>query len=300
MTENIQRQLWKQKRVKTQKQDKMVDKYINSSKSYLVESFVLNSVDRIISKKRKGRNPDPSYSSSQTSQQQVLKEVTKGSGRKVTEIDLLTIGIIFERYTQTVNLLLSRMYERSPRAQSLGQKLSTYKGRAYTLLRKEKDLNYRHNQEIKDLVFERLYRNALEHAGRTLLADWTRRELFTSAIEVLSVASDDVLTLLRRKRISSELVRRVRDACESTKNNGTGFHYTLGVLRQLRLALDKCIMDENKVTITWRGRQRKYVASLLKDTSPEKQRILDFMTKKVTEWNDNGYPFTIPYLKSHS
>ncbi|MGY5853017.1 MAG: transposase [Candidatus Thorarchaeota archaeon] len=182
----------------------------------------------------------------------------------------------------------------------LGKKLSEYRGRAYTLLRKERDLNYQHNKEIRDLVFERLYRNALEQAGRTLLSDWTRRNLFNTAIGVLSVSSEDVLKLLRRKRIPSDLIRRVRDACESTKNNGSGWHYTLGVLRQLRLALDRCVLESEGVKISWRGRQRKFVSSLLQDSSLDKDRVLNLIEEKVKEWIEKGYPFTVPYLRSYS
>ncbi|MGY5875107.1 MAG: transposase [Candidatus Thorarchaeota archaeon] len=297
MTQEVQRRHWRQKR--KQKQKTIDGKYIKStSKSYLVESFVLNSSDRVISKKGRGRRPDPSFSS--TSKQQLLRVVTSGSGRKIQEVDLQVLGSHFERYVQVVNLVLSKIYSNDRRTQLLGKKLSEYRGRAYSLLRKEQDLNYQHNKEFRDLVFERLYRNALEHAGRTLLADWTRRKLFNTAIGILSESSEDVLRLLRRRHIPSDLIRKVRDACDSTKNNGSGWHYTLGVLRQLRLALDRYILEKEEVKISWRARQRKFVFSLLQDSSPDKNRLLNFTKLKVKEWVQDGYPFTIPYLRSHS
>jgi transposase len=278
----------------------MAGKFINSSKSYLVESFVLNSINRVITKKGKGLRPDPSFSSSKKADQETLKLIPRNSGKKASEVDLQTLGLLFEKYVQVVNLFLSRMYNDNDRVQSLGQQLSEYKGRAYTLLREEKDLNYQHNEDIRALCFERLYRNALEHAGRTLLADWTRKQLFNAAIKVLSHSSDDCLRLLRRKRIPSDLIRKVRDVCESTKNNGAGFHYSLGVLRQLRLALDNFILEEQGVKITWRGRQRKYVASLLRDSVAEKERILILTANRIKTWMSKGYPFSVPCLRSHS
>ncbi|MGY5854081.1 MAG: transposase [Candidatus Thorarchaeota archaeon] len=297
LTEDIQCQPWRQKR--KQKQNKMVDNYKRStSKSYLVESFVLNSPDRVISKKGEGRRPNPSYSS--TSTQQLLRVVTNGSGKKVQEVDLQVLGSHFDRYVHVVNLVLSKIYNSDRRAQLLGKKLSEYRGRAHSLLRKEQDLNYQHNKEIKDLVFERLYRNALEHAGRTLLSDWTRRQLFNVAIEVISKSSDDVLKLLRRKRIPSDLIRKVRDMCETTKNNGSGWHHTLGILRQLKLALDRHVLENEEVKISWRGRQRKFVSSFLQESSSDKNRILTLLEVKIKEWVKKGYPFTVPYLRRQS
>ncbi|MDF1540294.1 MAG: transposase, partial [Candidatus Thorarchaeota archaeon] len=250
----------------------------------------------------KGFRPDPSFSKKSTSLQPELKalQTIVGSGKKIKELDLLTLTSVFEQYTKCVNLLLARMYSDNDRVEILGQSLAEYKGRAYTLLRKEKDLSYQHNDEIKRLVYERLYRNALEHAGRTLLADWTRRQLFLSAIKVLHENPNDIPSFLRRKRIASALVRKVRDDCESTKNNGSGYHHALGVLRQLRFALDKLIMEKKEVKITWRNRQRSFVASLLKKGSSNGPRIHGLVLKKLQEWESQSYPFTTPFLKRYS
>jgi len=199
MTQESQRRPW------TQKQKTMDGNFtFSTSKSYLVESFVLNSEDREVSRKGKGRAPDPSFKRDNDSIKQ-LSELSKQSVKKVKDIDLNLLTGHFENYVKVVNLILSRIYIIDKLAQSLGKALSEYRGRAYTLLWKEKDLCYKHNEDYKELVYERLHRNALEHAGRTLLADYTRRALFTSSIKVLADSSDDVLKLLRRKRIPADL-----------------------------------------------------------------------------------------------
>ncbi len=298
MKQGIQRRPWTQKR--KQKQKTMDGKLIfSASKSYLVESFVLNSEDREVSRKGKGRTPDPSFKRDNDSIKQ-LSELSKQSGRKVRDIDLRLLTGHFENYVKVVNLILSRMYKTDKRAHSLGKALSEYRGRAYTLLWKEKDLCYKHNDEYKELVYERLHRNALEHAGRTLLADYTRRALFTSAIKVLADSSEDVLKLLRRKRIPADLIRRVRDSCDVVKNNGSGYHYALGVLRQVRLALDCFILDNLGLKINWRGRQRKKVSSILKDDSSDFQRVKTLVEKELQKWKSKGYPFTVPQLRKYS
>jgi len=297
MTQESQRRHWAQKR--KQKQKTIDGNLINqSSKSYLVESFVLNSEDREVSRKGKGRAPDPSFKRNVDSAQQVSL-LSKQSGRKVKDIDLNLLTNHFENYVKAVNLILSRMYKTNNQAQSLGKALSEYRGRAYTLLRKEKDLCYQHNKDFKELVYERLHRNALEHAGRTLLADYTRRALFTSAINILANSFDGTLNLLRRKRIPSALIRRVRDSCETVKKNGSGYHYSLGVLRQLRLALDRFILDTAGLKIGWRGRQRKRVSALLKDDSPDFQRVKALVEKELRRWKSKGYPFTVPQLRKY-
>ncbi len=299
MTQESQRRPWTQKR--KQKQKTMDGKLITYSKSisYLVESFVLNSEDREVSKKGKGRRPDPSFKRDNDSIKQ-LSELSKQSGRKVRDIDLNLLTGHFENYVNVVNLILSRMYKTDKRVQFLGKGLSDYRGRAYTLLWKEKDLCYKHNDDYKELVYERLHRNALEHAGRTLLADYTRRALFTSAIKVLADSSSDSLKLLRRKRIPADLIRRVRDPCDAVKNNGSGYHYALGVLRQVRLALDSFILDKMRLKIKWRGRQRKKVSSLLQDNSPDYQRVKTLVEKELQKWMSKGYPFTVPQLRKYS
>jgi transposase len=84
------------------------------------------------------------------------------------------------------------------------------------------------------------------------------------------------------------------------KKNGSGYHYALGVLRQLRLAIDSYVLDTLGVTIRWRGRQRKKVSSLLAKGSPDFQNVQRLVKRKVKSWSKDGYPFVIPQLRRYS
>jgi len=271
----------------------------SSRSAYLVESFSLNSVERVVSRSGQGRQPDPVYRRDRKQVSQITS-VLRGTGKKVKNIDLETLTLHFDNYVQAVNLLLSRIYSDPKRVEDLGKELAEYRGRAYTLLRREKDLCYENNDEIKELVYERLHRNVLEQTGRMFLSDWTRRQLFTAALKYLETSPQDTLTLLRRKRIPSFLIRKVRDSCDSTKNNGSGYHYAMGVLRQVRLAIDKHILATLCFEIGWRARQRKKVASLLKNNSPEYSQVYGIVTKLIENWMKKGYPFSTPQLRSYS
>ncbi|MHA1959422.1 MAG: zinc ribbon domain-containing protein [Candidatus Thorarchaeota archaeon] len=274
-------------------------KYGPSQTKYLVESFLLNSEDRVVSRRGRGRKPNPAFRRITDTLHQ-LSRVTKGSGRKVNDLDLHTLSLHFERYVQVVNILLSRVYRSPIRAQQLGKKLSEYKGRAYTLLRNEKDLCYQHNDDLKALVYERLHRNALEQTGRMVLADFSRRELFNSAVVLLSQSLENTLSLVRRKRIPSALIRRIRDSCEVVKSNGSGYHYTIGVLRQIRRAIDVHILDTMGIKIGWRASQRKKVSSLLRWGSSDFDGVKVIIECLIESWAKRGYPFTIPKLKRYS
>jgi len=271
----------------------------SSRTTYLVESFTLNSEDRVVSRKGMGRRPDPAFKKG-IAQKHQLRLITKGIGRKVRDIDLQTLTQHFDNYVKVVNILLDRIYSNPNRAQHLGEKLSEYRGRAYTLLRKERDLCYEHNNEFKELIFERLHRNALEQTGRMVLADYSRRQLFIASLEILHGSNGDTLLLLRRKRIPSALIRRVRDSCEVVKNNGPGYHYAMGVLRQLRLAIDRHILDTLDIKIGWRGRQRKKVASLLKKGSSNCTGVSNLVISLLKDWVNNGYPFSVLQLRNYS
>lgn len=277
----------------------MAGKLITHPKSYLVESFVLNSVDRVVSRKGKGNRPDPECRR-KDGQVPELVSIVKQSGRKVNSVDLHTLTTHFRNYVGVVNLLLERIYSNPNRVQQLGRKLSEYKGRAYTLLRKETDLNYERNDVFKERVYERLFRNALEQTGQILQADYTRRELFGAALSILDGSVDDVLVLLRRKRIPSPLIRRVRDACDAIRNNSAGYHYALGVLRQIRLVIDRHILNTLGIKIGWRSRQRVKVSALLRRGFPELQDTLNIVVPLLSGWAKDGYPFTLPHLKSYS
>ncbi len=291
----------------TDKQQTMDDKFKYESSGtpktglkYLVESFSLNSAERVVSRKGKNRMPDPSFSKKHKSSAQQTLSIARCTGRKVREIDLSILESTFKHYVSTVNLVLERVYENPEYAEQLGKKLSEFRGRAYNLLRSEPNIRYQNNQEFKQLVYERLHRNALEQAGRIILTDWTRRQLVISAINHLGESTDNALSLLNKKRIPNYLLRKVRDSCEAVRNNGAGYHYALGVLRQLRFALDRHILDHLDIKIRWRGKQRCKIIALLREDSPEKQRVVSTIMNQVQDWKKNGYPFTVPRLKNYS
>ena len=110
---------------------------------------------------------------------------------------------------------------------------------------------------------------------------------------------DDVLVLLRRKRIPSPLIRRVRDACDAIRNNSAGYHYALGVLRQIRLVIDRHILNTLGIKIGWRSRQRVKVSALLRRGFPELQDTLNIVVPLLSGWAKDGYPFLaygqVPY-----
>jgi len=301
MKREVQRHPWKQNELQTTMDN---DKYIisepkskkSSTLKYLVESFTLNSVSRVVERKHKNRRPDPLFAKNLCSQVISLSQPSVTSGQKVNSIDLTLLDQHFANYVKTVNLLLERIYRTQKRAQALGKELSEYRGHGYTLLRKEYDLSYQHNDEFKELVFERMHRNALEHAARTVLSDYTRRELVRSAIGILSDSVIEMLKLLKNKYIPRPLIKQVRIACSAVKVNSKGYAYTVGVLKQVRRELDLIILRELGEKTRWRGRQRAKVREALSTTSKDMPVILALLEKTVNEWLTKGYPFSVPKL----
>ena len=112
MTQDIQRLPWKQ----LPKQNTMDGKYkwsrSTSSIKYLVESFSLNSSDREVSRKGKGRGPNLQLCPSM----QQITETFCSSGRKVNNADLETLTQHFDRYVDAVNLIITRIYSNPKRA----------------------------------------------------------------------------------------------------------------------------------------------------------------------------------------
>ena len=303
MKRKVQRHPWKQDQLQTTMDN---DKYIisepkskkSSTLKYLVESFTLNSVTRVVERKHKNRRPDPLFAKNLCSQVISLSQPSVTSGRKVRSIDLTLLDQHFANYVKTVNLILERIYRTPKRAQALGRKLAEYRGYGYTLLRKERDLAYQHNDEFKELVFERMHRNALEHAARTVLSDYTRRELIGTAIGILSGSTEAMSRLLKNRYIPRSLIKQVRAACSAVKSNSKGYAYTVGVLKQIRRELDLTILRELGERARWRGRQRAKVREALSTTSKDKPVILSLLEKTFNEWLTNGYPFSVPKLRT--
>ena len=290
---------------KSQKQETMDGKYISDSSTthqktglkYLVESFTLCSLDREVNKKGKGKRPDPRY---KRANPEVIKQrIHSVTGRKVINTDLSLIGTYFEKYVALVNLVLERVYSDKKRVEFLGEELNSYRGQGYTLIKKEDYLSYKDNDDIQVQCFERMYRNILEQAARIIQSNWLRRQLMQTAIEYVSGDRKSLIGLLKNKHISSKMIKEVRAKCESTKNNGTGYYYTVSVLKQLRKKLDEYILREREEPLGFRGYQRKRVSKYLKDKT-DSVGVLTSVDVRLHEFISDGYPFSIPKMLSHT
>jgi len=275
--------------------------------SYLVESFTLCSQDYVPQRRGLGRRPDPTFSrdrasspSRQNSPQEKLRTLCRSFGSKVGDLELGTIGSYLDRYVKAVNLALERVYSDPARAKRLGEELSNYRGHEHTLLRGDRDLSYQHNEAFRQLVFERLHRNVLEQAARTVHSDHTRRRLVEAALSLLNTSAADQVRLLKNRYIPADLIRRVRDSCSEAKNNGTGYHYALGALRQVRKALDEYVLTSLAQPLGSRAGQRRRVSDYLRTDSPERDRVTSLIADRVCHWHAEGYPFTVPQLRKWS
>ncbi|MHA2022878.1 MAG: zinc ribbon domain-containing protein [Candidatus Thorarchaeota archaeon] len=264
---------------------------------YLVESFTLCSVEREVNKKGKGYRPDPRFK--RASPEVVKQRIQKVTGRKVIDADLSLMGTYFEKYVELVNLVLERVYSNRGRVEFLGDELNSHRGQGYTLIKKEDYLSYKDNKGIQAQCFERMYRNVLEQAARIIHSNWLRRKLMKSAIEYVSEDRKALISLLKNKYISSKMIKEIRARCESTKNNGTGYYYTVSVLKQLRKKLDEHILTERDEPLGFRGYQRKRVSKYLKDKS-ESVGVLALADALIHKFESEGYPFSIPKMLSHT
>ena len=86
---------------------------------------------------------------SPASPEEQLRALCTGSGGKVGQLELATLGSHLARYVKAVNLALDRAYSNPERAKRLGEQLTNYKGQGYVLLKKEPDLSYQHNEEFR-------------------------------------------------------------------------------------------------------------------------------------------------------
>ena len=287
---------------KSKRQDKMDDNYIrhpkNHQNTYLVESFSLNSKDRTVNRRSQGRGPDPEYGrKAESTVTQLVREIT---GRKVKTIDLQRINGYFNRYIEVVNMILQRVYENDAFAEGVGKGLVAYRGHGYTFLRHIiPGLAYQKNEEFRGLVFERLHRNALEQAARIIQADYTRRQLVKTAIQILHEHEDFLVRMLKNRRVPAALVRKVRDGTESMKN-GSGFHYALSALKQVRRALDVHILETLEKEKGRRGQQRFQIRELMKSLHKDHAHIMKVIRETIREWHETGFPFTIPQMRSYS
>jgi hypothetical protein len=277
--------------------------YISSSPTFLTQTFALNSFTRQTARKGQGRKPNPLFS--RRAFGKVPAVLQSNSGKKCSVADLSILSQHFDRYIQAVNLILQKVYNKSDaQAKSIGWKLDTARGRGYVILREEPKLNWEQNNEFGQLVFERMFRNALETAARIILADYSRRELVRALLRILMESGDDISRLVGNKRIPPELVRRVCDSV--TCGNGSGFHYALSACKQVRRALDEAILsafDQTNSTTPLhlgggrRNKQRARVREILECDAPQSAQIRHALCTQVEMWHTYGFPFTSPVFR---
>ena len=156
-------------------QQTMDDRHLYPSSTLLVQKFALNSYNRVVARKGLGRRPSTSIISSDILQ--------KLSGHKCNNLDLSVLSQSFVNYRRVVNLILEKVFSDLVYFDVLGKELENCKGMLYLVLRKEQRLNWTPENEFGQLVFERLYRNALETAARIIYGDFTRRKLVNSLLD---------------------------------------------------------------------------------------------------------------------
>ncbi len=304
MTQEVQCQSWRQEdgpRPDSEHKT-MTARYISapSSRKYLVESFTLNSVDRVVRRGGQGRRPDPRYSKKNRDALALVQDIARESGGKVNTLDLNAMNLYFSKYTAAVNIILQRVYADPKRVDALGKRLSEYRGKGNALLRAELGLSYRSNPEIRELVYERLHRNVLEQCARIILSNWKRRQIIVTVVRLLASSQEDQIRLLKYKRISAELICRVREGCETVKKTDAGYHHALGVLRQLRTALDQAVLAGLGQQMGSRFSQRLRIKAALKKASAQHETAERLVAEKIKEWHERGFPFVAPSARNQS
>ncbi len=251
------------------------------SSTLLTQKFTLNSYYRVVARKGLGRKPSICIEPSDIFHQL--------SGRKCNNLDLAVVSESFSYYRRAVNLILEKVFSDSTYAESLGKELDESKGMAYLVLRKEHQLKWTPDNEFGRLVFERMHRNVLETAARIIHANHTRRRLVNSLMDILSSDDYQLLKLMRKRRIPSDLIRKIKDTIER-KSNGS-YHYALSACRQVRSVLRKEVREANPLK---EGERRRTVLEMLGKNSPDRVRTELFIIDKVKQWKPNRFPFIDP------
>ena len=269
------------------KQQTMDDIIYCPSSTLLVQKFALNSYSRFVARKGLDRRPLPTIVPSD-----MLREL---SGRKCNNLDLSVLSQSFTSYRKVVNLILEKVFSDPACFSKLGEELDGCRGMVYLVLRKEQRLKWEPENEFGQLVYERLYRNALEAAARIMLANHTRQRLVNSLLDILASDDEQLLRLMKNRRIPSDLIRKVKDAIEK-KSNGS-YHYALSACRQVRSVLrakvlESCPLEE--------GERRRNARELLEKNSPERLRIQTLIIKQVKDWKKSGFPFIAPTFQKHT
>jgi transposase len=177
----------------------------------------------------------------------------------------------------------------------LGEELDECRGMVYLVLRKERRLKWKPENEFGQLVYERLHRNALETAARIIYATYTRRRLVNSLLDILASDDEQLLRLMKNRRIPSDLIRKVKDTIEK-RSNGS-YHYALSACRQVRSVLRKKVREAYPLED---GEQRRSTRELLDDKSLERLRTQTLIIDQVKEWKKGGFPFITPTFQKNT
>ena len=272
----------------------MDDSYMSPSSTYQAEKFSLNSYPRIVDRKGKRRGPDPCFSPTHRPPvEQALRELV--SGNKCSNIDIQTLEQHFDKYLNAVNLVLDEVYSAPDRARRIGERLRSSRGQGYVVLREERFLEWEPDNRFGQLVYERMYRNALETAARIVLADYTRRSLVNSLITMLVSDRQQLKSLMALKRIPAPLVRKLRASVGET--SGSYYHYALTACKQVQRALDEHLLESFGEPTSIRRLARDRVRDRLDTQSSESIKVLNAALKKVQKWHKTGFPFTAPTFR---
>ncbi len=262
-------------------QQTMDDFNCNPTSTFQVQKFSLNSYSRVVARKGMGRKPATSIIPCEMLQ--------KLGGRKCNNLDLSVLSQSFSNYRKVVNLILERVYSNTEYANMIGQELEESRGMVYLVLRKEQRLKWKPDNEFGQLVYERLYRNALETAARIIYTNYTRQRLVNSLLDILTSDDKQLLRLMSNRRIPSDLIRSVKDTVQK-KSNGS-YHYALSACRQVRKVLRIKVREAYPLE---EGERRKSTRELLEKDSPEKFQTQTLIIDQVREWKKKGFPFLVP------
>jgi transposase len=268
------------------KQQTMDDILSCPSSTLLTQKFALNSYHRRVARKGLGYGPPSTYSPSDT--------LRRLSGRKCNNLDLAVLSQSFTSYRKAVNLILNKVFSDPTYSESLGKELDESKGMVYLVLRKEQRLKWKPDNEFGVLVYERMHRNALETAARIISANYTRRRLVNSLLDMFS-DDEQLLRLMTNRRISSDIVRRLKDTIEN-KTDGS-YHYALSACRQVRKVLRLKVCEVYPLK---EGERRRTTRELLEQDSPDKVRTQTLIIDQVREWKKEGFPFIIPTFQRNT
>ncbi|MFW9803862.1 MAG: zinc ribbon domain-containing protein [Candidatus Thorarchaeota archaeon] len=265
----------------------MDDYYRSPSSTFLIQKFALNSYSRVVARKGLGRKPTTPILSSET--------LRKLSGRKCSNSALSAISQSFASYRKVVNLILEEVFSDIDYSDTIGKELENSRGMLYLVLRKEQRLKWKPENKFGHLVYERMYRNALETAARIIYGDFTRRRLVKSLLEILASDNHQLFRLVTNRRIPSGLIRRVKDSIKK-KSNGS-YHYALSACRQVRSVLRAKV---RKAFPSVEGEKRRSTRELLEANSPERLHTQTLLTHQVNEWNCKGFPFINPIFHKNT